>query len=154
MKKEIDVNGKTLTFKASAATNILFKRAFKEDILIKMSEYTKNIKDLKKMQARIAELKLEKENLSNPEVIEELNKLMNSEVYVSSAKFMNETLPKLAFVMFAEANYEIPAIFAKLNDESYLEWLLTIDQADLLDVTGQIMEIWQIGARTTSKPKN
>ena len=154
MKKTIELNDeKSMTFKSSAATNILFKRAFHEDILVKLTAYTKNLKELRKMQSQIAELK-EDESKSQEQILETINTLTSSEAFTSSTTFMNETLPKLAYVMFVEANESQETIFNKLNEDSYLAWLLTIDQDELLAITGQIMEVWQMGAKNTSKPKN
>ena len=45
-------------------------------------------------------------------------------------------------------------LFKVLNEESYLGWLMNISQDDLLDVTGEVMNIWSAGAKTHSKPKN
>lgn len=142
-----------MTFKSSAATNILYKRAFGEDILVKLTAYTKNLKELKNMQARVAEIKEDKSK-TQEEILAEMQTMMNSEAFISSQTFASETLPKLAYIMWLEANEEQRAIFSKLNEESYLSWLMEIDQDELLTVTGQVMEIWQAGARTTSKPKN
>lgn len=153
MKKTIRLNQTEVTFKSSAATNILYKRAFGEDILVKLTAYTKNLKELKDMQARVAEIKEDKSK-TQEEILAEMQTMMNSEAFISSQTFASETLPKLAYIMWLEANEEQRAIFSKLNEESYLSWLMEIDQDELLTVTGQVMEIWQAGARTTSKPKN
>ena len=79
---------------------------------------------------------------------------MRSDAYVSTQTFASETLPKLAYIMFLEANEKIGNIFTKLNEENYLAWLMTIDQDELLTVTGEVMDVWQSGARTHSKIKN
>ena len=57
MKKTIKLNEKEMALKSSAATNILYKKAFHEDILVKLTAYTKNLKELKNMQAKVSELK-------------------------------------------------------------------------------------------------
>ena len=153
MKQTINLNGKELAFKSSAATNILFKRAFHEDVLVKIAAYTKNLKELKNMQKTVADLKTDGSK-TEEQILEAINNLTSSDVFVTSTEFMNETLPKLAYVMYVEANESQQTIFSKLNEDSYLAWLLTIDQDDLLAITGEIMGIWQKGARNTSKPKN
>ena len=153
MKKTIKLNETEMTFKSSAATNILYKKAFGDDILVKLTSYTKNLKELKNMQARIAELRADSSK-TQEEVLAEMQTMMNSEAFIVSQTFANETLPKLAYIMWLEANESQREIFNKLNEESYLAWLMEINQDDLLAVTGQVMEIWQAGARTTSKPKN
>ena len=153
MEKVIKVNEKELRFKSSAATNILYKKAFHDDVLVKLTSYTKNLKELKSMEAKIAELRKD-ETKSQEEVLSEMNAVMSSDIFVSSQAFMSETLPKLAYIMWLEANTKIEDIFHKLNEEQYLIWLMGIDQDELLAVTGEIMELWQAGAKQHSKPKN
>ena len=153
MEKVIKVNEKELRFKSSAATNILYKKAFQDDVLVKLTSYTKNLKDLKSMQAKITELRKD-ETKQQEEILSEMNALMTSDIYVSSQAFMSETLPRLAYIMWLEANTKIEDIFHKLNEEQYLIWLMGIDQDELLAVTGEVMELWQAGAKQHSKPKN
>ena len=153
MKKTITLNGREMTFKSSAATNILYKKAFHDDILVKLTAYSKNLKELKHMQARIAELKEDK-TTTQEVLLAEMNNMIQSDVFQASQVFTNETLPRLAYIMWVEANESQETIFGKLNDENYLFWLMDIDQDELLSVTGEIMELWQAGAKTTSKPKN
>ena len=153
MIKTIELNEKEMKFKSSAATNILYKKAFGEDILVKLTAYTKNLKELKNMQARMAELREDKER-PQAEILEEMNSIMQSDAFVTSSQFSSETLPKLAYIMYIEANLKIEDIFHKLNEEAYLTWLMEIDQDELLKVTGDVIDIWQAGARTHSKLKN
>lgn len=153
MEKTIKIGEMAMTFKSSAATNILYKRAFKEDILVKLTAYTKNLKEMKKLQEKVEALKATTDK-TQEEILAELNELMNSDVFVSTQTFASETLPKLAYIMWLEANEKIGTIFNKLNEENYLAWLMTIDQDELLTVTGEVMDIWQAGARTHSSPKN
>lgn len=153
MEKTIRIGEREMTFKSSAATNILYKRAFKEDILIKLTAYTKNLKEMQKLQEKVEALKVA-ENKTQEQILGELNELMNSDVFVSTQTFASETLPKLAYIMFLEANEKIGTIFNKLNEENYLAWLMTIDQDGLLTVTKDVMDIWQAGAKTHSTPKN
>lgn len=153
MKKTINIGEMAMTFKSSAATNILYKRAFKEDILVKLTAYTKNLKEMQKLQEKVDALKATTDK-TQEEILAELNELMNSDVFVSTQTFASETLPKLAYIMWLEANEKIGTIFNKLNEENYLAWLMTIDQDELLTVTGEVMDIWQAGARTHSSPKN
>ena len=153
MEKTIKIGDKELTFKSSAATNILYKRAFKEDILVKLSTYTKNLKEMQNMKKTVDELKSATDK-TEEEVLQELNKILASDVFFSTQTFASETLPKLAFIMYLEANEKIGTLFTKLNEDNYLAWLMTIDQDELLTVTGEVMDIWQAGARTHSNQKN
>lgn len=153
MKKSITLNEKEMVFKSSAATNILYKKAFGEDILVKLTNYTKNLKDLKDMQSKLASLK-DDTTTTTEQKVAIMNEITNSEAFAFTNKFSSETLPKLAYIMWLEANTKIEDIFGKLNEESYLIWLMDIDQDELLSITKDIMELWQSGAKTYSKPKN
>lgn len=153
MEKTITIGEREFKFKSSAATNILYKRAFKEDILVKLSEYAKSIKELNKLKASVDALK-NAEGKTEEEILAELNALMNSDAYVKTQDFSSDTLPKLAYIMFLEANENIKTIFTKLNEDNYLEWMMTVDQDELLTVTGEVMDIWQAGTKSHSKPKN
>ena len=153
MEKTIEMGEKTIKLKSSAATNILFKRVFHEDILLKLTEYSKNLNEMQTLQAKANELR-EATDKPKEQILAEMNELLNSEVFVKANEFQSDTLPKLAFIMWLEANEPTEKLFTKLNEEQYLFWLMTINQDELLDVTGQVMEIWQNGARTHSKLKN
>ena len=151
--KTIQIGDKEMKFQSSAATNILYKRVFNEDVLIKLTNYSKNLKEMQKLQAKANELRADTERPKD-EVLAEMNELLNSDVFARANEFQNDTLPQLAFIMWLEANEPADKIFAKLNQEQYLFWLMTINQDDLLAVTHEVMDIWQGGARTHSKPKN
>ena len=83
-----------------------------------------------------------------------MNEITSSEAFTFTNKFSSETLPKLAYIMYLEANTKIEDIFKKLNEESYLVWLMGINQDELLKITKDVMELWQAGAKTHSSPKN
>lgn len=153
MIKTIMLGEKEIKLKSSAATNILYKRLFKEDIILILTEYSKNLKELQNMQARMSELRKD-ETKSQEELFDESNAILNSDVFKKSSNFQSDTLPKLAFIMWLEANEPVEKLFGKLTEEQYLFWLMTIDQDELLEITGQVMDVWQAGARTHSKPKN
>ena len=153
MEKTILLGEKEMKLKSSAATNILYKRVFHDDILLKLTEYSKGLKELQKMQARVEELR---HDTTKPkeEILAEMNEILASDVFTSSSNFQNETLPRLAYVMYVEANVPAGQLFSKLTEEQYLFWLMTIDQDELMEVAGKVLEIWQAGAKTHSKPKN
>ena len=153
MERKITIGNKEMSFKSSAATNILYKKAFHDDVIVKLTSYSKNLKELQKIQARFAELK-DDSSLSEEDKLKEMSELMNSETVTSAQTFSAETLPKLAYIMYLEANEKVGEVFKKLNEESYMAWLMDIDQDELTDMTGEVMDIWQSGARTHSKQKN
>lgn len=75
MEKVISLGEKEMKLKSSAATNILFKRAFKEDITVLLQSYTKNMKELQAMQKKISELRAD-ETLPKEQILEQMNELM------------------------------------------------------------------------------
>ena len=153
MEKTILLGEMEMKFKSSAATNIFYKKVFGEDVLLKFAEYAKNLKDIKSAQAKIEELR---NDTTRPkeEVLNEMNALLNSDMFKSSSEFQSETLPRLAFIMWLEGNNPGEQIMSKLNQEQYLYWLMTIDQDELFELVSPIMDIWQAGTKTHSKPKN
>lgn len=153
MDRTIQMGEKEVKFKSSAATNLLYKRVFGEDILLKLAEYSKNIKEMQKANAEVKAMQAD-ESKSKTEILEAMNNYLNSDVFVKANEFQRDTLPQLAFIMWLEANEPAEKIFSKLNQEQYLFWLMTIDQDELLDATSQVIDIWQSGAKNHSKPKN
>lgn len=153
MEKTILLGEKEMKIKSSAATNILYKKVFREDILLKLTEYSHNIKEMQKLQAKVEDLKADTEK-PKEQVLAEMTEILNSDVFKKSSEFQSETLPRLAFIMWLEANEPIDKLMGKLNEEQYLFWLMTINQDELLAVVGEVMDVWQAGARTHSKPKN
>lgn len=153
MRKTIVLGEKSIDIKSSAATNILYKRLFHEDILVKLTSYTKNLKELQEMQNRIKALRGD-ETKTQQDIMAEMNEMMNSDAFTTAQTFQSDTLPKLAYIMYLEANEGIDTIFKKLTEEQYLFWLMTIDQDELLAVVGEVMNVWQAGAKTHSKLKN
>lgn len=153
MEKTILLGEKEMKLKSSAATNILYKRVFHEDILVKLTEYSHNIKEMQRLQEKVEALKADKDR-PKEQILAEMTEILNSDTFTQSSKFQDETLPRLAFIMYVEANVTVDKLMSKLNEEQYLFWLMTIDRDELLGVVGQVMDIWQAGAQTHSKPKN
>lgn len=146
-----DNGEKSIRLKSSAATNILYKKTFREDVLLKLAEYSKNTKELMDMRKKVEEIRAD-ESKPKEEVLAEMQTMLNSEAFAKSQEFQNDTLPKLAYVMYLEANEK--DIFSKLNEEQYLFWLLGLNQEDLLTIVSPVIDIWQSGAKQNSKPKN
>lgn len=153
MEKIIMINGKETRIKVSAATNILYKRVFKEDILLQLSAYSKNLMELKEIQAKMNRIQADTTK-TKEEIASEMTDLVSSDVFDEINSFSSDVLPKLAYIMYLEANETEITIFRKLNEECYLIWLLGIDQNELLNITKEVMELWQTGAVNTSKQKN
>lgn len=153
MQKVIQMGEREITLKSSAATNILYKRLFKEDIIVKLTQFSKNMKEMQRIQDSMNAIQGD-ENKSKEQKVEEISALLESDAYKSANEFQSETLPKLAFIMYVEANEPADRIFSKLTEENYFTWLMSVDQGELLSVTTQVIQLWNAGARNLSKLKN
>jgi hypothetical protein len=153
MAKTIILDNKNLRLRSSAVTNIWYKRAFGEDLLVQLTAYAKNYKELQSLQTKISELK-EDNTKSKEEILQEMNTLMQSEAFVSSNSFKDTTLPQMAYIMYLEANEPKETVFHKLNRDEFELWLSSMDQDELFALSGEVMDLWQSGAKTHSKPKN
>lgn len=153
MEKTIILGNKNIRLRSSAVTNIWYKRAFGEDLLVQLTAYAKNYKELQSLQTKISELK-EDNTKSKEEILQEMNTLMQSEAFVSSNSFKDTTLPQMAYIMFLEANEPKETVFHKLNRDDFELWLSSMDQDELFALSGEVMDLWQSGAKTHSKPKN
>lgn len=153
MEKTVILGNKDIRLRSSAVTNIWYKRAFGEDLLVQLTAYAKNYKELQSLQTKISELK-EDSTKSKEEILQEMNTLMQSEAFVSSNSFKDTTLPQMAYIMYLEANEPKETVFHKLNRDEFELWLCTMDQDELFALSGEVMDLWQSGAKTHSKPKN
>jgi hypothetical protein len=153
MEKTIVLDNKNIKLRSSAVTNIWYKRAFGEDLLVQLTAYAKNYKELQSLQKKITELK-EDSTRSKEEILQEMNNLMASEAFITSNKFKDTTLPQMAYIMYLEANEPKETVFHKLNRDEFELWLCSMDQDELFALSGEVMDLWQSGAKTHSKIKN
>lgn len=153
MEKTIVLDNKQIKLRSSAVTNIWYKRAFGEDLLVQLTAYAKNFKELKALQDKITKLK-DDNTKSKEEVLSEMNDLMTSDAFVTSNQFKDSTLPQMAYIMYLEANEPRETVFHKLNRDEFELWLSSMDQDELFSLSGEVMELWQSGAKTHSKIKN
>ena len=153
MEKTIVLDNKQIKLRSSAVTNIWYKRAFGEDLLVQLTAYAKNFKELKALQDKITKLK-DDNTKSKEEVLSEMNDLMTSNAFVTSNQFKDSTLPQMAYIMYLEANEPRETVFHKLNRDEFELWLSSMDQDELFSLSGEVMELWQSGAKTHSKIKN
>ena len=118
MRKIINFGDEEMEFQCSAATPILYKMMFGEDLLVALSKPAKQ---------------KEKEE---------------------QATLMNEIIQNLAYIMYVEANYKGKEIFSKLSEELFICWLIEFDPNDLTMHGKEFIELYNKGARTSSKSKN
>ncbi len=153
MEKTVVLDNKQIKLRSSAVTNIWYKRAFGEDLLVQLTAYAKNFKELKALQDKITKLK-DDNTKSKEEVLSEMNDLMTSDAFVTSNQFKDSTLPQMAYIMYLEANEPRETVFHKLNRDEFELWLSSMNQDELFALSGEVMELWQSGAKTHSKIKN
>lgn len=159
MIETIIIGEKEVRFKASAATPILFKRAFKQDLTQELAGYAKQYKEAKKLQDIIrSSAATDAEDGSEEEIAAAKEKILiavtQSPEFIEMSAQAADLFPKLAYIMFLEANVEQKTIFPKLSEEEYICWLSQYDQADLQPHFTEFMRMWNGNSKTTSKPKN
>lgn len=147
MSKTIIIGDREIEFKASAATPILYKRAFKQDLTQELASYAKNYKEAKRLQD-----KLNDEALESPE--ERLAAVTSSPEFMTMTASASELFPKLAYIMYLEANEEQRNIFGKLSEEHFIMWLSGFEPQDLQSHYSEFMQIWNGNMKSTSKQKN
>ena len=130
MEKVILFDGKETAFRSSGATAILYKQAFKKDLLVEISKWRKNVKRIQENEEATEEERLE-----------------------NSLEFL-EITQRLAFIMNLEATDK--ALFNKLSYEKFISWLMSLsgDAFGDKDVNLEIFSIWSKSTEGTSNSKN
>ncbi len=150
MIRTIEIGGKQIEFKASAATSILYKRTFGNDLTSEFSQYVKNFKEVKKLQEEFKVL-----DDDTDEIKVEKYQAMSENPLISQLSLMAMDLfPKLAYIMWLEAHLEQQALFKKLNELDYITWLSQFESSDLQSHITDFMSMWNENSRTSVKPKN
>lgn len=153
MEKLITLGGKEVKLRSSAATTILYKNTFHEDFLVKFSAYANTVKDMKDLYERLEELKNNTE-MDADSKIEQMSAIMNDPAYIKNGEFLSDSIPKLTYIMVLEGTEKSEDLFRKLNETSYLIWLLSVDQSELTSIVGDVIELWRQSTQTLSKSKN
>lgn len=132
MEKKIIFDGKETTFKTSGVTVVLYKKCFREDLILEVVRFRKSAKNLK--------IDKEEEEQSEDQIVMGLEFL--------------EIVRKLAYILYLEANDK--DIINKINYESYLAWLMKLspNAFDDKDVNMEIFNLWNMSTQGTSTPKN
>lgn len=150
MNKYITLGGKDIEFKASAVTSILYKRTFGQDLTTIFSEYVKNYKEVKKINEQYAI-----EDGDSDEVIAEKRAAISSDPIILQFSMMSmELFPKIAYIMYLEANVEQRELFRKLNEDDFIMWLGQFEKNEIQEHTVDFMNLWNGNAKTSVKPKN
>ena len=136
-------------FKASAATSILYKRLFKEDILEILSNYSKKTKEIRELQEELAKVK---ELPDSEEKEAQLADVTSKLLPLNS--FVNDFFTRFAYITWLEANVSVSEIFKKLTEEEFFAWLLAHESKDFTSISGELIKLWTENTKATVKPKN
>lgn len=118
MTEKIMLGEKEVEFKASAATPIIYKKIFNNDLLVELSQATK-LDDKTEQGSK-----------------------------------MSDIVHGLAYVMYCEANLQSTVLFTKLNYQSYIEWLMTIEPSTITDKSADFIKLYQANQKNNNHAKN
>lgn len=153
MYKKIEIKGKDVDFKCSAATSILYKRLFGKSLSEEMTEIAKQSASAYKMLDELSKLQKNKENKEeNKEAI--LNLLADNPSLVSVTEKTEKIGPQMAYIMWLEANKPQRELFQCLTEDAYISWLSDFDKGDMTNVYSELLAFWNGTNKTYSNPKN
>jgi len=148
MIKTIEISGKTLDFKCSAATQFSYKRLFGKSLMDEFIKRTRLMKDLQKAQKRIELLQ------ANNEQEALIDFLADDTTAQDLIGFMTEFIPQFAYITWLEGNHTQQEVFRGLTEEAFLNWISEFDPNDLLAKAGDFISLWQGTNTTYSNLKN
>lgn len=149
MIKTILLGEKEEKFKASAATSILFRRLFKEDIQAILADYSKNTKEIRKLQEDLAAVRELPDSDEKSAKLEEI-----TAKFMPLNDFVADFFPKFAYITWLEANHAAADLFKKLTEQDYFEWLMKYEAKDFTMIVGELLNLWTENSRTAVKSKN
>lgn len=150
MNRKIEIGGKEIEFIASAATPILFKRTFGKDLTSEFSQYIKNYKDVKKLREDLTISDDDPDDVRDKKIEE----LTNNPIITQLSMMALDLFPKLAYIMYLEANVEQRELFRKLSEDDFIMWLMNYDSNDIQNHIPDFMGLWAENSRTSVKQKN
>lgn len=150
MYKKIEIKGKDVDFKCSAATSILYKRLFGKSLSAEVTEMANESAKAYKMLEQLNKLKENKDE--NTEEI--LNLLADNPALVSVTEKTEKIGPQMAYIMWLEANKPQRELFQCLTEDAYISWLSDFDKGDMANVYTELLEFWNGSNKSYSKLKN
>lgn len=150
MNMTIEIGGKDMEFRASAATSILFKKTFGKDLMSEFSSYVKHYKEVKQLKDDC--------NINDDDTDEvkaqKATVLVDNPIISELSIMAMDLFPKLAYIMWLEANEEQRELFKKLNENDFILWLGQLDSNDIKEHLHDFMSLWNGNSKTTVKLKN
>lgn len=138
MYKKIEIKGKDVDFKCSAATSILYKRLFGKSLSAEVTEMANESAKAYKMLEQLTKLKENKDE--NTEAI--LNLLADNPALVSVSEKTEKIGPQMAYIMWLEANKPQRELFQCLTEDAYISWLSDFDKGDMTTVYTELLNFW------------
>lgn len=127
MDKTITIDGREITFRATARTPRLYRMLTGRDMITDMSKLRKSFIEAQKNK--------KKEN--DEDVSGTFGGLSTSDLII---------FEDLAYVMARHANPDI-------EQQTPDDWLDTFNMFDIFDILPEIMDLWNLNNATTSEPK-
>ncbi|MBP5311740.1 MAG: hypothetical protein J6112_02770 [Clostridia bacterium] len=150
MYKKIEIKGKDVDFKCSAATSILYKRLFGKSLSAEVTEMANESAKAYKMLEQLN--KLQENKNENTEAI--LNLLADNPSLVSVTEKTEKIGPQMAYIMWLEANKPQRELFQCLTEDAYISWLSDFDKGDMTNVYSELLNFWNGTNKSYSNPKN
>ena len=150
MYKKINIDGKSVDFKCSAATNILYKRLFGKSLSTEIASMATLSSSAYKMIEKLNKLQENKEE--NNEKI--LDLLAENTSIVDLTDRTEKIGPQMAYIMWLEANKPQRELFQSLTEEAYILWLTSFEKGDMSNVYTELMNLWTDTNKTNSNLKN
>lgn len=149
----IEIEGKDVVFKASAATKILYHQLFKTDITDDLRTFIDNQDMLKNMRAQVAAV--HELPADNPQKVQVISQTIKSPAYKAANDFAAKFATQFAYITYLEGNKENPqAVFKELNNDAFLAWLMGYDAGTLGGHIADFMALWQSNEAASVKAKN
>lgn len=149
MIKTIVFGEKEEKFKASAATSILYKRLFKEEVQERLTEYSKNTKEIRKLQAELLAVRALEDSEEKQEKMQDISTKL-----LPLNSFVEDFVPKFAYITWLEANCTNGEVFTKLTEADFFAWLMEHESKDFTTISKDLLELWTENAKPSVKAKN
>lgn len=150
MYKKIEIKGKDVDFKCSAATSILYKRLFGKSLSAEVTAMANESAKAYKMLEQLNKLQENKDE--NTEAILEL--LSENPALINVSQTTEKIGPQMAYIMWLEANKPQRELFQCLTEDAYISWLSDFDKGDMANVYSELLEFWNGSNKSYSKLKN
>ena len=141
-------------FKASAVTNILYKRMFGSDPTQIFQARAKKLND-PKMKADLQKV-IEISSLpeDDPKRLEVASEVAENTQIFELAQSLSDFSKQYGYITFVKANNDPKDVNKKLNVEDYTVWLMQFDDGFFKVHSSKFKDLYDKNGRASSVPKN